>query len=727
MQIKKITKQDILSIADLASENFIDDVFYLELSSDRNTRKTKLEDIFEKSIKICINHGIAYGVEDNGEYIAFVLAFNYNHLLNCYPDEYNHIFRSNDNRIIDEKLSNEWSSIYKKYIGDSKEYLYLLAIGVKEDYRRRGIATLLVKKIQDTYPQYNIFSDVSNADSLTLYKELDFEILEKNSQCLFVRYLSQQDSSDVNLSFIKLAVPINLDTKKIFGKEIKGQSITLNNIQVVNEYNPFFIQSLNSETTANLLNINYEELLLYQRHINVLYYTEIKYKEVNGDNYYLLYVNNNAKSKNLVLGEDTKIVLSEKNYEWDFISDCFISIPIKYKDIALLKSNCSEDNFLINRILDSLNHRTNYESGIPINNLNNNGFKDRIERIYLGSIKIQIYSENYITFNGVECNEKICEPVDVGLIVSIDKIANGGVLHIVSLSCGLLISQYLDSVVRNQVSVISDGSVENLYSYLSNNFNIYKMGTAKSFLTIPKDRTSIPDEFLASLLFCETYYNNGEELGKVVDKEIRKLLSDECGYAQYDYASVYMYSNIVLQASEFLKGTTTERIITESITLFYIELLLFEESAINIANQEIILFLSNLDNYSPSTVLDNINVIISDYSKTIDFWDVQMNYASSKKSIDNIRSAFQIEALSNIFKRNLDQLLMIYDTRSDIIDKRESSILTSIGAIFTVMSLMDLIVVKEKRPALIVGTFIVGFVIILKNLIFKRDFKRRKR
>lgn len=71
----------------------------------------------------------------------------------------------------------------------------------------------------------------TNADSLTLYKELDFEILEKNSQCLFVRYLSQQDSSDVNLSFIKLAVPINLDTKKIFGKEIKGQSITLNNIK----------------------------------------------------------------------------------------------------------------------------------------------------------------------------------------------------------------------------------------------------------------------------------------------------------------------------------------------------------------------------------------------------------------------------------------------------------------------------------------------------------------
>ncbi|NLL81002.1 MAG: GNAT family N-acetyltransferase [Tissierellia bacterium] len=716
MQIKKITKEDLLSIAHLASENFIDDAFYLHLSSDRNTRKTKLRDIFKKSIEICINHGIAYGIEDKGEYIAFVLAFNYNHLLNSYPHEYNHIFPSN-----------EWDPIYKKYIGDSKEYLYLLAIGVSENYRRRGMATLLVKKIQDTYPQYNIFSDVSNPDSLALYKKLNFEILEENSQCVFIRYLSQQDSIDVNLSFIKLAVPSDIDTKKIFGKEIKGQSITLNNIQVVNDYNPFFIQSLNSETTANLIDINYEELLLYQRHINVLYYTELKWKEAGSDNYYLIYVNNNHKSRDLILGEDTKKTLSEKKYEWDFISDCFISIPIKYKDIALLKASCLDDNFFINRILDSLNHRTNFESGIPINNLNNTGFKDRIERIYLGSIKIQIYSENSIAFNGLEDNEKICEPVDVGLIVSIDKIANGGVLHIVSLSCGLLISQFLDSVVRNQISVITDGNVENLYSYLSNNFNIYKMGTAKSFLTIPRDRTSIPDEFLASLLFCETYYNAGEGLGKVVDKEIKELLSDECGYAQYDYASVYMYSNIVLQTSEFLRGTITERIITESITLFYIELLLFEESAINIANDEIIRFLSNLDNYSPSTVLDNINVIISDYSKTIDYWDVQMNYPSSKKSIDNIRSAFQIENLASIFKRNLEQLLMIYDTRSDIIDKRESSILTAIGAIFTVMSLMDLIVLKENRPALIIGTFVVGFIIILKNWIFKRAFKRRNR
>jgi len=104
-----------------------------------------------------------------------------------------------------------------------------------------------------------------------------------------------------------------------------------------------------------------------------------------------------------------------------------------------------------------------------------------------------------------------------------------------------------------------------------------------------------------------------------------------------------------------------------------------------------------------------------------------MNYPSSKKSIDNIRSAFQIENLASIFKRNLEQLLMIYDTRSDIIDKRESSILTAIGAIFTVMSLMDLIVLKENRPALIIGTFVVGFIIILKNWIFKRAFKRRNR
>ena len=70
-----------------------------------------------------------------------------------------------------------------------------------------------------------------------------------------------------------------------------------------------------------------------------------------------------------------------------------------------------------------------------------------------------------------------------------------------------------------------------------------------------------------------------------------------------------------MQISDTLQGSVTERIIKESITLFYIELILFEEAAIYIADDRIVNFLTQLDQYSPNQVLKNINLflLLSDF------------------------------------------------------------------------------------------------------------------
>lgn len=111
--------------------------------------------------------------------------------------------------------------------------------------------------------------------------------------------------------------------------------------------------------------------------------------------------------------------------------------------------------------------------------------------------------------------------------------------------------------------------------------------------------------------------------------------------------------------SDTLAGSITERITRESITLFYIELILFEEAAIQIANHRIVNFLTQLDNYVPSSVLKQINAIVSDHVRTIEFWDIQMNYPSSKKSVDDIREAFHIRKELELIERNKAQLLTI--------------------------------------------------------------------
>ena len=223
------------------------------------------------------------------------------------------------------------------------------------------------------------------------------------------------------------------------------------------------------------------------------------------------------------------------------------------------------------------------------------------------------------------------------------------------------------------------------------NLILKKKGTAKSFITIPQKREEIGNDLLASMLFCETLYEDNESIGKVADKEIVQKLVSPTGIAQYNYACVFAHTNIVMQISDTLQGSVTERIIKESITLFYIELILFEEAAIYIADDRIVNFLTQLDQYSPNQVLKNINLIISNHVRTIEFWDIQMNYPSSKKSVDDIRRAFKIRKEQEKIECNKAQLLTIHQIRSAIVDRTEASILSAAGIILTVISVIDII------------------------------------
>ena len=67
----------------------------------------------------------------------------------------------------------------------------MLAICVSTSYRRKWIATLLIRKIIEDYSYYNIFADISNQNSIELYRQLGFEILETIENCTFVKHLKE--------------------------------------------------------------------------------------------------------------------------------------------------------------------------------------------------------------------------------------------------------------------------------------------------------------------------------------------------------------------------------------------------------------------------------------------------------------------------------------------------------------------------------------------------------
>lgn len=77
-----------------------------------------------------------------------------------------------------------------------------------------------------------------------------------------------------------------------------------------------------------------------------------------------------------------------------------------------------------------------------------------------------------------------------------------------------------------------------LYEYMLNRWSIRLSGTPKSYVTIPMEKSAVNDQQLASLLMSETMYEEGEEFGQLIDKDIVKIVSEPYGMAQYDIAYV---------------------------------------------------------------------------------------------------------------------------------------------------------------------------------------------
>lgn len=722
MNLKPITEETLSTIAHLASECFIDDPFYRDIATSPEQRLAALEQIFIQSIRICIKYGYAYYYEQDGKSSAFALWFNYNKLKKQDKTAYNHIFPVNHNSPIHKKIQKELYQI-DDIICDNTEYLYLLAIGVTKNFRRQGIATRMIESVQKAYPEYNLFADLSNRQSAKLYQRLGFELIGEESACIFTHYQSKMPVYNFSRTDeIHLALPMNFPLDSFLNRVPQSTAIQIPYLQTIeNETYHFFKQSLYHHSEARLVTIDYDELLNFQRLINVSKYQELK--KTIYEKTILLYTSLTNDRTLPKISSNTKRILTTKKEEWELIPDFYISIPIRYNNVELLKlAHSKHDTPIINQILRALNFRTKYEAGIPIQELENRNFKYRIRRYYIGTINVQIQAEEEISFCGGHKTDvnNIGVPMEMEMIVSIDQMTQTGVLHIVALSCGLLTTQLLDSISRNQLNIQRDSRYENLYQYLKREFDIEKKGAPKSFITTSKDRKEISDNLLASILFCETFYEDGEVLGTVIDTEIVKKLASKNGLAQYNYASVYAYTNVAIQLSSTLAGNMTERIVKESITLFYIELILFEEAAIHIANDKIITFLTQLDKYSPDTVLKSINKIISSHMRTIEFWDIQMNYPSSKKSIDDLRRAFKIRKEQEVIERNKTQLFAIYQIRSSIIDRTESSILSAAGIILTVISVIDIITDNSKSPVLSAVALIVGILLILKRYFFQR-------
>ncbi len=728
MKIEKIigTEEEIEVIARLGADSFIDDEFYLEYKTKGLLGKLELERIFKRSISICAQYGVASKITLNGETCAFLLAFNYLELEREHPEEFAHFFNSSD-ALQNEGLTNIYNG-FKRHLDKNSEYIYLLAVAVDEKHRRKGFATSLLKQLCLEYNEYIIFADVTNPGMRIITERQGFKAVENNvSGCDLVFKKAELISEPVGKDGYYVAIPKDLD----FISTPPIATVTLKNAVCDAQY-PVFHKVIDGEgCEVALYKLDAYSLLCMQAYINIADCIEHT-AEHDGKVFFYYTCDVDANSIEVKTLEELK---KERNTdETRLIVDICTSIPMSYSE-KLLSFNPSEKAFYSGRVITALDFRTEYEAGVPIAQSKEAGFKKRIRRLNLGKVNIKIKSEMELMFNQKHTQEQIGEPIEAMLVLSIDNESQICVLHMLCFSFESVLTQYLDSVSRNQLEVIvgkaTDGGDEsvNLYQYLYDNFGLNKVGTAKSFITGFEEKKNIKKEVLASVLFTETYYENDTGLGSIIEEDLLSMINLPHGVSTYNYADVIVGSNVVMQMSPNLFGPIELRIIKESTTLFYIELVLFEEAAIGLADQKIKDVLSNINDIKPSRILREYGKQLKEYASTIDFWKVQMNYPSSKLAVENNRKYFKTEELLEQYHRNQGIFQKLYEVRSDYADRMEASTLSFIGATLTVLSLLDILWAEATSLTLIgITAGVVGVLLLLKELfLFSGKQKRKKK
>lgn len=680
MQIGMICSDELPQVVELFCTCFCEDHYYAKLFPDLTTRRKEMGNAFAPDILYCIQQQTCFGVYQGNDMIAFILSFDYGVTKKTNETVFKRVF-SYDNSLYNERLHTMVDSL-------EGQTIFCLSIAVNPAYRSQGIASSLLDYVMEKYSTSNFVADVSNTKSLNMYVKRNFTIEELAENYHLAIHHRRASTNTFEFSEnISVLVPnvCDLQTHHIQYELLKG-SVAVCGYKICDQNQiHYFTRNDTSVDFGCLVRMDYHNYLLYQRALNV----SVCEESMRGE--FLFLANNRANTINSIMNPVLEDMITCRKSEWSIVPDVFVSIPVQYdKPERIFNADTDKDEHA-EQLIKMLDFRTHYELGVRSENDSVDDFancKNRIKRKYLGKIKVQIFTEPTL-----DHYDDIGDPIggarDVDLFISLDVDSNCAVLSWYSLSTPFLISHYLDNIMRNQLRVVTEQGTINIYDYVNTQYGIVKKGMPKMFVVIPDEKRVLAPNQIASLLAAETIYPEGENFGGIIDSEILDIVHSEYGMGQYDRAYVYAYRNVVIQFAPDLKGSLQERLNEESITQFYIELILFHEAAINIANRAIAELFTTDQIKRPEDFLHKVDLIHDHYAQTIDFWDITVNYPTSQKSIEMLREAFRIQETLQKMVRNQEYLDMVFDTKCDLTDRKDSKRMDRSLAIISILAIFS--------------------------------------
>lgn len=160
-------KETVMSLFCDAFEN---DHYYAKMFPTGD-RKKAMSDAFGAAIEYCLKNGLCVGAVYKGELIGFLLSFDYYETMYAHKASFLDIFdcESEDNLPYAD-------SLHKTIRAFDGLVVYLLSAAVKEEYRRRGVASAMLDCLMEKEPSAYFVGDVSNEKSLPMYEKRGFDV-----------------------------------------------------------------------------------------------------------------------------------------------------------------------------------------------------------------------------------------------------------------------------------------------------------------------------------------------------------------------------------------------------------------------------------------------------------------------------------------------------------------------------------------------------------------------
>jgi ribosomal protein S18 acetylase RimI-like enzyme len=326
-------------LAELFADCFAEDPYYGRMFPDSRNRFGRMKEMIREPLAYCLERGSVYGIEAKGAVAAFMVCPDYHRLRHEDPRMYHIIFTGNN-----KKLAPCLDRIKDQTLKMGEHIIYLLFLGVRKEYRRRGMAGELVDFLVRSYPCHRIVSDVSNEGSLGMYEGRGFLHTRIDGGMYYVRYEPVVDLPALYLEDedIFLMLP-DLESLAELGRRgaVPAPPEGVEELSLAGYEAPetpggrFFVKRPGAVSRAYRVRVSYRELLKYQRYINLSDFSE---EYIPGDPPAPIYTQNIPHSERPLWNDTLREMVKTREREWDIIPDIEVLVPVEYRDAGLLRS-----------------------------------------------------------------------------------------------------------------------------------------------------------------------------------------------------------------------------------------------------------------------------------------------------------------------------------------------------------------------------------------------------